>query len=123
MLTGRTPFESPERNNEMQLRLAHLTQAPTPLTSLLPSAPAVLDVFFARALAKDPQHRHTSAIAMGEALRLALGLPDTSGWAAERRLADHAVAISRLGTRTADPTLSEGDAQALRTGVMAAYQC
>jgi serine/threonine protein kinase len=122
MLAGSTPFESPERN-EVQLRLAHLTEVPTPLTSLLPSAPAVLDVFFARALAKDPQHRHSSAIAMGEALRLALGLPDTSGWAAERRLAEHAVAISRLGTPTAQPTLSEGEAQALRTGVMAAYQC
>jgi serine/threonine-protein kinase len=121
MLTGRTPFENSERS-EMQVRLAQLSEVPIPLTALLPTAPSVLDVFFARSLAKDPQHRYPSAIAMGEALRAAMGLPDTSGWAAERRLAEHAVAVSRLGTRSPDPTLSEGDALALRTNVMAAYQ-
>jgi eukaryotic-like serine/threonine-protein kinase len=121
MLTGRTPFEAPERS-ELQVRLAQLNEAPSPLSSLIPSAPQVLDLFFSRSLAKDPQHRHATAISMGEQLRTSLGLPDTSGWAAERRLAERAVAISRLGTKTPDPTLSEGEARALRTDVMAAYQ-
>ena len=121
MLTGRTPFEAPERS-ELQVRLAQLNESPTPLSRLVPSAPPVLDSFFLHALAKDPQQRFSTAILMGETLRRSLGLPDTSGWAAERRLADRAVAISRLGTRTPDPTLSEGEASALRTDVMAAYQ-
>ena len=121
MLTGRTPFEAPERS-ELQVRLAQVNEVPLPLSSLVPSAPPVLDRFLSRTLAKDPQHRFATAILMGEELRISLDLPDTSGWAAERRLADRAVAISRLGTRTPDPTLSEGEASALRTDVMAAYQ-
>ena len=121
MLTGRTPFESAERS-EMQVRIAQVNEAPAALSNVLCSAPAVLDVFFARSLAKDPLHRHESAIAMGEALRTALGLPDTSGWAAERRLAEHAVALSRQRTKSPEPTLSEEAAEDLRTSVMAAYQ-
>lgn len=121
MLTGHTPFEAPERS-ELQLRLAQVNEEPRPLSSEMPDAPPVLNLFFARSLAKDPQHRYPNAISMGEALRNSLGLPDTSGWAAERRLAERALAISRLGTRTPDPTLSEGEASDLRTNVMAAYQ-
>lgn len=121
MLTGRTPFEAPERS-ELAVRLAQLNELPTPVSRVVTSAPQVLDLFFLRTLAKDPQHRFSTAIELGEELRSSLGLPDTSGWAAERRLADRAVAISRLGTRTPDPTLSEGEASALRTDVMAAYQ-
>jgi serine/threonine-protein kinase len=121
MLTGHTPFEAPERS-ELQLRLAQLNEVPLPLSSVMPDAPPVLNLFFSRTLAKDPQHRYPNAISMGEALRNSLGLPDTSGWAAERRLAERAVAISRLGTRSPDPTLSEVEASDLRTNVMAAYQ-
>jgi serine/threonine-protein kinase len=121
MLTGRTPFETTNRS-EMQVRIAQVNEQPVALSSILSNAPAVLDVFFARSLAKDRQHRYATAIAMGEALRIALGLPDTSGWAAERRLAEHAVALSRQGTKSPEPTLSEEAADELRTGVMAAYQ-
>ena len=121
MLTGSTPFESPERS-EMQVRIAQVNEIPAALSSMVANTPAVLDVFFARSLAKDPQHRYPTAVAMGEAIRSALGLPDTSGWAAERRLAAHAVAISRQQTKSPEPTLSEGEADELRTGVMAAYR-
>jgi eukaryotic-like serine/threonine-protein kinase len=121
MLTGRTPFESEERS-ELQVRLAQLNEAPTSLTRLIANAPPVLDGFFAQMLAKDPNSRLASAILMGEALRTSLGLPDTSGWAAERRLAEKAESISRIGTKSPDPTLSEGEASDLRTDVMAAYQ-
>ncbi len=38
MLTGRTPFEAPERS-ELQVRLAQLNEAPSPLSSLIPGAP------------------------------------------------------------------------------------
>ncbi len=121
MLTGRTPFDTANRS-EMQVRIAQVNEQPASLGSVLSNAPAVLDVFFARALAKDRALRYSSAIEMGEALRTALGLPDTSGWAAERRLAEHAVALSRQGTKSPEPTLSEEAADDLRTSVMAAYQ-
>lgn len=121
MLTGRTPFDTDDRS-EMQVRIAQVNEAPAALSSLLSTAPAVLDVFFARSLAKDRLHRHESAIAMGEDIRKALGLPDTSGWAAERRLAEHAVALSRQRPKSPEPTISEEAAEDLRTSVMAAYQ-
>jgi serine/threonine-protein kinase len=121
LLAGVTPFESPERS-ELQVRVAQVNEVPCAISSLLTNAPSVLDVFFARALAKDASLRFASAIEMGEALRTGLGLPDTSGWAAERRLAAHAVAISRQQSKSPEPTLSEALANELRTGVMAAYQ-
>lgn len=128
MLTGVTPFDRPERN-ELMVRTAQLEETPPPLTALVPQAPPVLDIFFARALAKDRMHRFVSAIELGEQLRVALGLPDSEGWLAQRRLADRAQAISRSLpavehslASTMRAGVSEEEANKLRTDVMTAYR-
>jgi eukaryotic-like serine/threonine-protein kinase len=103
MLTGQTPFDRPERS-ELMVRAAQLDEAPGPLTSLVPSAPPVLDVLMARALAKDPGLRPSTAIELGEAFRSALGLPETAGWQAQRELAKLAHTISGLEWPAVPPT-------------------
>ena len=127
MLTGRTPFDRPDRS-EIFVRTAQLEETAAPLTTLIPQAPPVLDVFFARALAKDRMHRFKSAIELGEQLRAALAIPDTPGWQAQRRLAASAQSISRgmnnmdslASTLRAD--VSPEEANKLRTDVMTAYR-
>ncbi len=124
MLTGVTPFDSPSRN-EIMVRTAQVEETPPPLTSLVPQAPAVLDLLFARALAKDPMHRYGSAIELGEAFRSALNLPESSGWLAQQKLAENAQAISQLGVaapaESGTRPLAEATAKRLRTDVMKAY--
>jgi serine/threonine protein kinase len=117
MLTGVTPFDSPERN-ELMVRTAQLEEPPPPISRLVPQAPPVLDVLMARALAKDPMHRFASAVEMGEAFRSALALPETAGWSAQQRLAENAQSISKLGMAA----LPSARAEQLRTDVMAAYR-
>lgn len=125
MLTGVTPFDSPTRN-EIMVRTAQVEESPPPLTSLVPQAPGVLDLLFARALAKDPMHRYGSAIELGEAFRRALGLPETDGWSAQQRLAEHARAISQMGLPAAaavgSASVAPAQAEKLRTAVMQAYR-
>ena len=121
MLTGRSPFEAPGRS-EMMVRAAQLEDTPPPLSSVVLQAPKVLDVILARALAKDRQHRFASATEFGEALRLALGLPDTPGWSAQRRLAERAAEISRMQPVEQLKASQSSEVQALRTGVMSAYR-
>jgi len=122
MLTGRTPFERPGRD-EMAIRAAQLGEPAPRLSDLLPMAPPVLDVLLARALAKDPCHRFGSALEFGEALRSALQLPDTPGWQAQRRLADRVGRLSaELNRAAVPPTVPDPEVQALRTDVMKAYR-
>ncbi len=122
MLTGRTPFERPGRD-EMAVRAAQLGEPAPRLSDILPKAPPVLDVLLARALAKDPCHRFASALEFGEALRTALQLPDTPGWQAQRRLADRVGRLSaELNRAAVPPTMPDPEVQALRTDVMKAYR-
>lgn len=122
MLTGVTPFDAPARN-EIMVRTAQVEESPPPLTARIPQAPRVLDLLFARALAKDPMHRFHSAIELGEAFRTALGLPESTGWSAQQRLADNAAAISQLGLpQSSAPPLPKTQADQLRTDVMQAYE-
>jgi len=123
LLTGVTPFDAPTRN-EIMVRTAQVDEEPPPLTRFVPQAPAVLDLLFARALAKDPMHRYGSAIELGEAIRSGLGLPETTGWDAQRKLADNARAISQYGIPAKESVQTIPDAQAdkMRTAVMKAYQ-
>jgi serine/threonine protein kinase len=106
MLTGQTPFDRPERS-ELMVRAAQLDEAPEPVTSLVASAPPVLDVLMARALAKDPALRPATAIELGEAFRSALGLPETAGWEAQRGLAEIARTISGFDLPAVPPTEPE----------------
>lgn len=123
MLTSVTPFDAPARN-EIMVRTAQVEETAPPITRLVPQAPPVLDLLMARALAKDPMHRFSSAIEMGEAFRTALGLPESAGWTAQRRLAENAQSISSMGeaARPGKKPLPEGRADELRTAVMAAYR-
>ncbi len=124
MITGVTPFDSPTRN-EIMVRTAQVEETPPSLTSLVPQAPAVLDLLFARALAKDPMHRYGSAIELGEAFRTALSLPESSGWSAQQKLAENAQAISQMALPAAAQSgtrpIPAAAANKLRTDVMKAY--
>lgn len=123
MLTGITPFDAPNRN-EIMVRTAQVEEPPPPITRFVPQAPPVLDLLFARALAKDPMHRYGSAIELGETFRAALSLPETEGWNAQQKFANNAKAISQVGipaAPTSEPPIPEGQAQKLRTDVMVAY--
>ncbi len=120
MLTGRTPFDSPQRN-ELMVRTAQLEESPPPVTQLVPQAPKVMDVLMARALAKDKMHRFGSAIEMGEEFRRALGLADSDGWAAQQKLAENAQAISKMGM-VAVGEAADADAEQLRQDVVVAYR-
>jgi eukaryotic-like serine/threonine-protein kinase len=123
MLTSRTPFDSPERN-EMMVRAAQVEEPPPPITRFVLQAPPVLDMLFARALAKDPMHRFGTAIELAEAFRRALGLPETPGWNAQRELAEQAEAISQIGLAAAPEAaaMTSAHAEKLRTEVIAAYK-
>jgi serine/threonine-protein kinase len=92
MLSGRTPFET--AGGELEIRTAQVEKAPRRLTELVPQAPPVLDELFARALAKHPASRFHTALELGSAFCAALGLPDTVGWRAQKRLAASAFGIA-----------------------------
>ena len=142
MLTGTTPFDSPERN-EMMIRAAQLDEAPPPITRMVPGAPAALDLVFARALAKNKALRYGSAHALGEAFRTALGLADSPGWRAQADLSRVAKTLSMslpqalsesevpqsvtekaVPTTMDDPALTqvESDAERYRTDVMTSFK-
>jgi serine/threonine-protein kinase len=123
MLTGTTPFDRPERS-ELMIRTAQLDEAPASISSLISSAPGVLDLLFAHALAKDPMHRYPSAVELGEAFRTALGLPDAPGWTAQKKFADLARTVSGLELPAVDPTKPEivEEADALRADLVGAYR-
>lgn len=93
MLTGVTPFDDPGRT-ELAVRAAQLDEAPPPITRLVPGAPAGLDLVFARALAKHRDLRYENARALGEAMRGALGLPESAGWKAQAELSRVAKTLS-----------------------------
>jgi serine/threonine-protein kinase len=120
MLTGVTPFESPSRN-EVMIRAAQLDESPPPLSKLVPQAPPVLDVLMARALAKDKMHRYGSGREFGDAIEAALGLEPTPGWAAQKRLAEKAKAISELALQRR-PAKATAEAEKLRTDAMTAFK-
>lgn len=123
MLVGQSPFDTPERD-EIQVRTAQLEESPPPITRLISSAPPVLDVLMAHALAKDPAIRYPSALELGEAFRTALGLPLSEGWVAQKELADLAKTISGLVLPVVPPTLSDAQdrAEVLRGDVVLAFQ-
>jgi eukaryotic-like serine/threonine-protein kinase len=91
MLTGRTPFSGDRP--EFLVRKDQVDSRPPPVRAFLPQAPPVVDILFARALAKDPALRFESAIEMGDAFRAALSLPDTPEWRAQADIARAAKTI------------------------------
>jgi serine/threonine protein kinase len=99
MLSGRTPFDAATRG-EILVRQDHVATSPPPIRAFVPQAPPVLDVLFARALAKDPAQRFPTAIEMGEAFRTAFGLPESPEWHAQAELA---FAAKSPGALSAEP--------------------
>jgi eukaryotic-like serine/threonine-protein kinase len=93
MLTGLTPFDAPNRD-EMMVRTAQLDDPPPPISKVVPGAPAALDLVFARALAKHRDLRYGTARELGDAFRVALGLPDSAGWKAQQELSKVARTLS-----------------------------
>lgn len=117
MLTGVTPFDSPERS-EIAIRAAQLDEAAPPISRVVVSAPPALDLVFARALAKNRDLRYPSARALGDAVRTALGLPESAGWRAQVELSRVAktlsMALEQLPDATSErPTVTADDVQAL----------
>jgi len=135
MLTGVTPFDSPERS-EIMIRAAQLDEAPPPVSRLILGAPPALDLVFARALAKNRDLRYPNARALGEAFRTAMGLPESAGWQAQAELSrvaktlsmaiEQAQANAAAAAPTADdlPALPEAPPEAERyaTDVMTAFK-
>jgi serine/threonine protein kinase len=101
MLTGTTPFDDPGRT-ELAVRAAQLDEAPPPITRLVPGAPASLDLVFARSLAKHRDLRYENARALGDAFRLALGLPESPGWKAQAELSRVAKTLSMALPQASD---------------------
>jgi serine/threonine-protein kinase len=126
MLTGLTPFDE-ESKSELMVRASQVEDLAPPVTRFLPQAPAVLDLLFARALAKEPAHRFQDAIELGDAFRKALGLPATTGWRAQQDFARHATGIvapmaerpSTKGRTVPIPAVQEHE---LRDAVAGAYR-
>jgi serine/threonine protein kinase len=111
MLTNRTPFDG-EGRNELMIRAAQLEEIAAPVSSFLPEAPAVLDLLFERALAKDPQRRFASAVEFGDAFRHALRLPDSVGWQAQQALARGARSIAEAPNTSLAPSAEAADTYA-----------
>jgi len=86
MLSGQQPFYRPG-DTEFVIRQRQVEMPVPPIRTWLAQAPPALDALFARALAKDPAYRFASAIDMGNAFRVGLGLPDNPGWEAQQAFA------------------------------------
>lgn len=65
IVTGQVPFSG----NTPQLLIAHTQTPPPPPSSVVDDVPRELDIFFARALAKDPQARFASGAVLVEEMR------------------------------------------------------
>jgi serine/threonine-protein kinase len=95
MLAGHTPFSAEQ--SEFMVRRDQVDSAPPPLREAVPQAPPVLDALLARALAKDPAARFATAIEMGEAFRVGLGIPESPEWRAQAEMARAAKTIAGVG--------------------------
>jgi serine/threonine protein kinase len=65
MLTGRLPFEG---DNQQQLALAHLRDAPPPVTQFNPHIPLQIEQIVSQTLAKEPAQRYRTADQLGRIL-------------------------------------------------------
>lgn len=122
MLTGTTPFDAPGKS-ELQVRASQLDDYPPALTELVPQAPPIMNMLFARALAKDPQNRFANAIELGNAFRAAIAIPDTSGWQAQQAFAREAQAIvGPPSGKGSTVRIAQVDADRMRAAVAGAYR-
>lgn len=66
MLTGRLPFTG---NDQQELALAHIRDAPPRISELNPQVPSSLDQIVQKVLAKDPKARYSKAEQLGRILQ------------------------------------------------------
>jgi serine/threonine protein kinase len=102
LLTGTVPFE---RDQDIAVVYAHLSEPPPLLSARRPGLPTAADEVLARAMAKDPEKRYASCREFADALRQALRLPPyiSHGSAASGPpLAEVAVNEATAGVGTAD---------------------
>lgn len=119
LLTGQTPYETDGRS-EWMVRMNHIESAPRPITNLIPQAPPVLNDLFAAGLAKDPNHRFQSAVAMGQAFRSALGIPDSPEWRAQVEFAE--LAAKYRGNTVGLQSLSSAKQRTLQEAIVHRYR-
>ena len=117
-LAGRTPFDKDKP--EFLLRKEQVEAAPPSIRRHLPQAPESLDVLLGRALAKSPDARFQTAIAMGDAFRAGLGLPDAAQWRAQRDIAKAAEHMAEKGSSV--PPGEESRMATLREFVVRGYK-
>ncbi len=72
-LTGKKPYE---RDSDVAVMFAHITEPPPKVSDVRPELPEALDAVIAKAMAKAPGDRYETCRAMIEAARAALGGPD-----------------------------------------------
>jgi serine/threonine-protein kinase len=74
-LTGRPPYTMAHADTSFSLMLRKLAQAPPPPSSLNPALSPACDVILLRALAKEPERRFATCVALVDALADALANP------------------------------------------------
>ncbi len=119
-LCGRPPF-LPSEKSEFALRMDQVETPPPLIRTFAPHLPPVTDLLFTRMLAKHPDHRYSTAMELGEAIRSSLGLPDTPAWRALGEIAQVADTAETSGKRQRLATLRQVVAQGFgRTAPMPA---
>jgi serine/threonine protein kinase len=76
MFTGQLPFDHPE---PMEVAMLHLVEAPLPPRKLRPEISPELEAVMLKALAKKPEERYPTGLALADALDQALRAVTTSG--------------------------------------------
>jgi serine/threonine protein kinase len=99
MVAGQPPFR---RENEYATMYAHTSEAPPPLSSVVPGAPPALDAVLSRALAKDPGQRFPSAGDLARAVSAAV-----AGHAPSEP--ERTVAVGRAAPSPPPPTTPDSD--------------
>src|SRR4051794_19689195 len=74
-LTGKKPYE---RDTDVAVMFAHITEPPPAVTKVRADLPAPLDAVIARAMAKSPEERFPTCREMIEAARAAMGAAATA---------------------------------------------
>ncbi|MFQ5551316.1 MAG: protein kinase, partial [Gemmatimonadales bacterium] len=101
MLTGEPPFAGV---GPQQTMARHATEAARPIRMLRADVPAPVEAVLAKALAKDPAHRHAYAREFGEALAVAAlqGDPGATDVTAPS-IREHAIAVLPLVNASPEP--------------------
>lgn len=114
MITGRRPFDGV---TAASLAVQICTEPTPPISSVAPDLPLQLDVFFNRALAKDPAHRFQTARELAQAFAEIAGytmqlgrtpLPSWSGASTSPHVLSNSNPLGRTGPSGATPQLSTG---------------